>query len=539
MPMAMRQQAEVPAELAELLGGRRVIVASNRGPVEFHRAANGHLTTKRGAGGVVTALADLARNLPLTWIAAAMTEGDRLAFPATGEQSDGARAVRLGRQPLRVRYVSVPPEVYALYYDRISNQFLWFLQHYLWDPARWPTFTGDDYHAWEHGYRAVNAAIAEAVIAQVQTPRRASLGPGTRQPSDGAEAIVLLQDYHLYLAAGFIRARLPRATLQQFIHIPWPTIRYWQFLPERFLHEIFAGLTANDVLGFQTERDARNFLVGARELLPDAHLDFDGGRLVQRRRRLLVRAYPITVDANEIHRTLASAAGKLARQELALLLEGSVRSIVRVDRLEPTKNIVRGLLAYDGLLRQHPELRGTVRHLAFLVPSRQGLAQYQRYEREVRRLIRRINREFGTREWQPIVAYFENNRARALAALRCYDVLVVNPIIDGMNLVVKEGAIVNERDGVILLSRTAGAFHQLGEAVLPVSPLDLEELQGQLYAALTMSVAERQQRAARARAIVLEDTLQGWIAGQLRDAAQIRPPRQRVALPGRALQQVG
>jgi trehalose 6-phosphate synthase len=510
----------LPPEICNLIAGRRIIVASNRGPVEFHRDPGGRLTTKRGSGGVVTALASLAASLPLTWVAATMSEGDRAAFP---DASAPAREVRLGHIPLRVRYVAVAPEVYARHYDSISNQVLWFLQHYLWDPASSPTFTDREYTAWDEGYRAVNFAIAQAVAGELLAPE----GTGNRRqrPGDGSDAIVLMQDYHLYLAAAFLRQRLPRAIIQQFIHIPWPSVRYWRFLPQRFLTEIYEGLAANDALGFQTERDARAFLECARALLPGCRVDLDEGRLLWRRHRLVARAYPVTADADEIRRTLHSTPARRGAEELAPFVGDGVQVIVRVDRIEPTKNIVRGFQAYELLLRRYPELHGKVRHLAFLVPSRQGLAVYRRYEREVRRAIQRINERFGTPEWQPVKAFFENNRARALAALRRYDVLLVNAVIDGMNLVAKEGALANSHDGVIILSRTAGAYIQMADAVLPVTSTDLEETADQLYEALTMSESERRQRCERARDIVARDTLAGWIADQLRDAVLTHPQR--------------
>jgi trehalose 6-phosphate synthase len=508
----------LPQEISSLVGQRRVIVASNRGPVEFVRSASGRLTTKRGSGGVVTALAMLARDLPMTWVAATMSQGDREAFP---NESAPAREVRLGRQTLRVRYVNVPPEMYTLHYDIVSNELLWFLQHYMWDPATTPTFTEQHYTAWDQGYRPVNFAIAQTIADEAFTAARQPARQSARL-TDGSDTIVLLQDYHLYLTAARVRERLPRATIQQFIHIPWPAMRYWQFLPERFISEIFEGLAANDVLGFQTEDDARNFLECARYFLPDSRVDLDHGRLIRRRHRLLARAYPISVDAEEIQRTVNSAAGHTGARELGHLLDDDAQVIVRVDRLEPTKNIVRGFQAYEALLRRHPELRGQVRHLAFLVPSRLGLPRYRKYDRDVRRTIQRINAAFGTPDWQPITAFFENNRARALAAMRRYDVLLVNPVIDGMNLVVKEGPVVNERDGAIVLSRTAGAFEQMRRAVLPVTPTDIEETMEQLHEALHMSAHERQERARHAREAAMSGSPTEWALDQLRDAAAVR-----------------
>ncbi len=533
MPNPHQSRLPMPDEIATLVSKRRLIVASNRGPVEFHRDARGRLGTKRGSGGVVTALAALAGELPLTWVAATMSEGDREAFPDAGS---GSREVRLGHTALRVRYVNVPDEVYALHYDMISNELLWFLQHYLWDVARTPNFTEDQYHAWDQGYRRVNAAIADGVADELLTGSDDATRRGALR--DGADAIVLLQDYHLYLAAARVRERLPRATVQQFVHIPWPAVRYWQFLPDRLVREIYEGLAANDVLGFQTERDARNFLECARCFLPDARADLDHGRLLWRRHRLLARAYPVTVDAEEIGRALNSAAARLASQELRALLRDEGKVIVRVDRLEPTKNIIRGFMAYEMLLRRRPELRENVRFLAFLVPSRQSLGVYRSYERDVRRIIQRINGEFGTSEWQPVTAFFENNRARALVAMRRYDVLLVNAVIDGMNLVIKEGPLANIRNGALVLSRTTGAYQQLADAVLPVTPTDIEETAEQLHEALLMSERERQQRASRAREIITASTPAQWVLDQLRDAASVRGAQSGTARAG-ALAQAG
>lgn len=496
-------------QFARLVGGRQVIVASNRGPVEFVPDAAGRLRSRRGSGGLVTALSALAGTLPLSWVAVAMSRGDQLAFP---DELAGPREVRLGRQRMRVRLVNVPREVYQRHYAEISNQLLWFLQHYLWDAARSPNITERVYHAWDEGYATVNAAIAEAVVAQAG--------------GSGSGAIVLLQDYHLYLAPHIARRRLPRATIQQFVHIPWPAIRYWEFLPERFLRQIVESLAACDVVGFQTETDARNFLLCAREVLPDCRVNFDSSRIVCGRHSTLARAYPITIDSDEVRHVLDSAAGRAAERELAPLLSGEgMRVIVRVDRLEPTKNILRGLLAFETLLRENRDLRGAVRHLLFLVPSREGLEVYRRYARDVRRQIARINTEFGTPEWQPVTAFFENNRARGLVAMRHADVLLVNPVIDGMNLVVKEGAVVGECDPAIVLSRTAGAYLQLAPAVLPVTPTDLVETHARLAEALAMPRDERRRRAELARQIVQGESLTSWAMAQIRDAAQVRAPR--------------
>ena len=484
---------QVANKIADLTAGHTMIVASNRGPVEFYHATDGRISSKRGAGGVVTALAAFARDVPLTWVATTMTAADREAF---SDAQAPARTVRLGRNPVQVRYVPIPPDMYRRYYDEISNEILWFLQHYMWSPIEWPNFSEEHVHDWDEGYRQVNEAIARAIVDE------ALAGGGSNQSNhaaeDGANTIVLLQDYQLYLVSALVRARLPQATIQQFIHIPWPANRYWQFLPDRFVHEIYEGLAGNDVLGFQTASDMQNFLVGAQAFLAGSRIDFDRQTVVWRRRHLVARVYPVPTDAYELRRTLLTAPARAGAQELGALLGDERQVIMRVDRLDPSKNVIRGFLAYETLLRRWPELRGHVCFLAFLIPSRQGLPIYRKYERDVRTLIRRINTTYGVDGWQPIVPFFDNNRPRALAAMRRYDVLLVNPIIDGMNLVAKEGLAVNERNGVLVLSRTAGAFEQLAEIALPITPTDIDETATELHEALSMS-SPRARATGRAR----------------------------------------
>ena len=281
--------------------------------------------------------------------------------------------------------------MYRRYYDETSNEILWFLQHYMWSPIHWPNFDEEQIRNWDEGYRPVNEAIARAIVEEAR-----SGAASNHTDEDGSNTIVLLQDYQLYLTSALVRARLPRATIEQFIHIPWPANRYWQFLPDRFVHEIYEGLTGNDVLGFQTASDMQNFLVGAQAFLAGSRVDFDRQTVVWRRRRLAARVYPIPTDAYEIRRTLLTAPARTGMHELGELLGDERQVIVRVDRLDPSKNIVRGFQAYEAMLRRWPELHGHVFFLAFLIPSRQSLRVYRTYQREVRDLIRSINAEYRT-----------------------------------------------------------------------------------------------------------------------------------------------
>jgi trehalose 6-phosphate synthase len=496
--MPMRKTTKVPPPL--LKHAHRLIIASNRGPVEFQLTQDKTLKARRGSGGMVTALIDAGNRMEVTWVAMAMTEGDRIAVKEA-EQQGGFLHSPLSNQKMDLHYVTVSKDAYRKHYEKISNELLWFLQHYMYDPTQESASTSRLQDAWEHGYTVANQAIADAVIVEIE--REETL------------PVVMLQDYHLYLAPAMIRKRHPTIIMQQFIHIPWPDVRCWHFLPSNIAHAIYSGLVGNDIIGFQTERDARNFLEGVRTLLDGAVVDFEEGAVWWQGHRTQARAYPISISVNEERKMVNSAAGRRASEQIKPLL--CDYTIMRVDRIEPTKNIARGFQAYNDVLEMYPELHGKVTFLAFLVPSRQTLPAYRRFDADVRSLIDEINHKYGTDDWTPIQAFFGNDRIRALAAMRFYDVLLVNPIIDGMNLVAKEGAVVNEVDGVLVLSRTAGAFQQLAKGSVPTSPTDVVETAQALYKALTMSPEERHTKALLARQAVERSDLTLWMAKQIRD----------------------
>lgn len=498
MPTQMTTAVPPP----QLMHARRLIIASNRGPVEYQVRRDKTLRPRRGAGGMVTALIDAGNRMDVTWVAMAMTEGDRLAVKEA-QSKNGLLQSPLRNQQMHLRYVAISKAAYRKHYEKISNELLWFLQHYLYDPIQ--ESIGEFQDAWTTGYQVANRAIADAVneeIARETTP-----------------PVVMLHDYHLYLVSSMIRQCHPSIAMQQFIHIPWPDVRCWHFLPSNIAHDIYSGLVGNDIIGFQTERDARNFLEGARTLLEGAAVDFEEGVVWWQGHCTQTRAYPISISVTEERRVVNSAAGRRAATQI--LPQLGKRTIMRVDRLEPTKNILRGFQAYDRLLEEHAELLGNVTFLAFLVPSRQSLPIYRRYTSDVMAAIEEINSKYGSEEWTPVIAYYDNDRTRALAAMQFYDVLLVNPIIDGMNLVAKEGPIVNKRDGVLVLSRTAGAFQQLAKGAIPISPTDVLETEQALYKALTLSSEERQAKASLARLAVERNDLSVWLSRQIRDLNEL------------------
>jgi len=505
-------------------GVQRIILVSNRGPIDYEFDEDEMPIAQRGAGGVVSGLVSAVGKRPATWIALAMNDADRAVARARGKATipDAPELANIA-----LRLVDVPAATYDRYYEGISNRILWFAQHYLLRPTSSTRFSARTRRDWETGYRVVNEAIAEAVIEELT--------------SSGTSTPVFFQDYHLYLAPAMVRAACPEALLEHFVHIPWPESRYWELLPDDMVREIFAGLAANDVVGFQTDRDARNFLEGAERFLEGVTVQQaptgGSGVLLWQGRRVLVRAYPIAVTPREVQASADSpeALDEVRKLRDELRLTDETQLIVRVDRVEPTKNIVRGFQAYEHLLRHNKEIRGQVVFLALLVPSRQGMAEYRRYERQVRAIIDRINARYGTPDWQPVVAIFGNDRARALACMRRYDVLLVNPVIDGMNLVVKEGALVNRRPGVILLSRTAGAYEQMRDHVVGVPPMDVQATAEALEEALATPLEQRAVNALALKALLNEENAKLWLDAQIAELReQARLARRKAQVAGAA-----
>jgi trehalose 6-phosphate synthase len=495
-----RADAELAAAAKSLLGERRLLIATNRGPVTFAAAADGTLRPRRGSGGLVTALGHVGNRVPMTWIAAAMSEGDRRA---AGDSKLLRRAMG-DDEAVRLRFASVDRSVYEQAYNVIANPFLWFLQHQMWNLPERPVIDASVMRAWERGYVALNDTFAREVVSQAR---------GDRKPR------IMLHDYHLYLAAEPIRRARPGAILSHFTHIPWPPSSIWQTIAPPIREAIARGLLANNVAGFQTARYAHNFLRMVESFVPDARVDYEASLVRRKRFTTHVRSYPISIDVEATRRVASSRA---ARRRADQLLGGAREQvIVRVDRLEPSKNILRGFQAYEALLQRSARLRGRITFLAFLVPSRTGLREYGHYGREVQNVVDRINARFGRAGWRPVQLFYENDYAQALAGLSIADVVLVNPLVDGMNLVAKEAVVVSDRDAVLVLSETAGAFDQMADGALPVAPADVAGTADALAAALAMPREERARRLAKLRRGVESEDITWWLRRQFEDLAEL------------------
>ncbi len=490
----MQQDCEVLP--TDFLSRRALIIAANWGPVVFEPAEDGSLRFQHVVGGLVTALTSVCQHTDATWIACAQTEADAAWREGDIPLADSGHTIR-------VQFLSPEAAAYQGYSNVIANPLLWFLQHSMWDVPRLPVINRATWRAWQDGYVAVNRLFAEAIARQVRARARPSL--------------VWLQDYHLYLAPRFLRDGMrprERPTLLHFIHIPWPGPEYWRILPPAMRQSILEGLCAVDVLGFQTAQDGLNFLRTCESHLPRASVKHGRGRIWYRNHATHVRDFPISIDVAALRQLAESPEVAGHRSEIEAIV-GDRQLILRVDRSEPSKNILRGFRAFEEMLELHPEHRGRVKFLAILVPSRPGVHQYPDYMDELMAAAGRINAGYGDSQWEPVRVLVSDDYPRSIAALQRYDVLLVNAIADGMNLVAKEGPIINRRDGVLILSEGAGARQQLESAATVISPCDVYATAEALHQALVMPDEERRERAGRLRWLVEREDINDWLCRQL------------------------
>jgi trehalose 6-phosphate synthase len=445
---------------------RKLIVVSNRGPVSFERDGS----ARRSSGGLATALRALLQHHDVTWIASAISDGDRVHAGET-----------LPQDTYRLHLVAHDPQAYDWYYNVVANPMLWFIQHSLWELAYTPNVDAAFHNAWQNGYVAVNENFAAAALAELE-----------REP----DAAVFFHDYHLYVAPAVVRRERPDAALMHFVHVPWPQPDYWRVLPRPVRSAIHEGLIANDVVGFHTERWRRNFIFSSRELLGD---DVTAKTVTA----------PVAVDPAEFEEAAQSDAVLAA--EHAIVERRPEQLVVRVDRTDPSKNIVRGFRAFELYLDAHQEAHRRVGMLALLDPSRQDIPEYAEYLAAIEREARRVNDRFQQEGWTPIDLQIGDDFPRSVAAYKQFDVLLVNAIFDGMNLVAKEAPLVNGRDGAVVLSENAGAHAELGDWALTVNPFDVDGQADAIHEALTLDAGERRRRLDAIRAHVREHDVDEWL----------------------------
>ena len=472
-----------------------LVIVSNRGPAQFQRE-DGERTVRRGGGGLVTALSGLVAHRKALWIASAMSDED---VAVARETDTGSVSLDLDGVDYDICLVESDAEAYEGFYNVIANPLLWFIQHYLWDLSNAPDIRQEESDAWDEGYVAVNRDIARAVVDQI---------------SDLDAPLVMLHDYHLYTCPGLIREQRPDVFLHHFVHIPWSQPDSWRILPRRMREAIFHGILANDIIGFHTRAYCRNFLHCCSELL-GLEVDFENWSVSYDGREVWVRAYPLGIDRARLDRSAASEEVQAYEEEL--LKRRREHLIIRVDRADLSKNVLRGFTAFDTFLTQRPEFREKVTFIAHLQPSRQDVAEYREYLERIEALVAVVNHRHGTTDWMPIDLRIYENFPEAVARYKQFDLLMVNAIFDGMNLVAKEAPAVNEVDGVLMLSENTGSHEEIGDLALTVNPFDIQEQADAIHTALTMPGEERRRRAEGLREIVFSRSPGDWIDDQMAD----------------------
>ncbi len=472
-----------------------IVLVSNRGPATFSRDEDDRLVASRGGGGLVSALTGLVNHRDALWVASAMTQED---IEAAHEHGGRAFPCTVDGTTYSVRLVESDPDAYHRFYNVVANPLLWFIQHYLWDLSNAPDIRREEVEAYEDGYKAVNRDLAAAVLEEIE---------------DG-EAVVMLHDYHLYTAPRAIRRARPDVFLHHFIHIPWTQPDAWRVLPSEMRRDLYEGVLSNDIVAFHTRSYRRNFLACCRELL-ELDVDEEAGVVRIDGREVWVRAYPLPISAESFQRIAQRP--RVLEHEQRLLRRRREHLIVRVDRADLSKNVLRGFTAFDLFLEEHPEFLERVNFIAQLVPSRQDVPEYVEYLERIEALVAVINHRHGTPDWMPIELKVRENHEEAIASYKHYDLLIVNAMFDGMNLVAKEGPLVNERDGVSLLSENTGAHEELGEFALSVNPFDIQEQAEAIHRALTMPAAERARRIQGLKRIVADRNPGDWVDDQLAD----------------------
>jgi trehalose 6-phosphate synthase len=474
-----------------------VVLVSNRGPVAFVER-DGDYEMTRGAGGLSGALDPVARGLGerAVWIAAATSEEDRKAMHAGA--ADGL-ADELG---YAVYLLDIEPETYSQYYDVVSNRMLWFANHCLWDELNVRDFGAQELRAWEDAYQPVNKRFADAVL-----------------EVSAENALVLVQDYHLTMTPGYLRRARPKASVSHFTHSAFCGPEGLERIPEPIPRRVIEGMLGADLLGFHVAPWVNGFLECCERI--GATVDRSAGIVEHSGRRTWVREYPIPIDAEDLRER---AAGEMARrwaERFEALSAGPL--LVRADRAEPSKNIVRGFEAFGALLDRRADLRRRLRFVACVYPSRQSMKEYRRYSEEVQAAVGAVNE----RHPDSIELFMEDDYDRTLGALSVYDVLLVNPIMDGMNLVSKEGPTVNKRAGVLVLSQSAGSFEELGEhAVTIADALDVGATADAIEEALALSRGEREKRSRALCEHTSGRRPEHWIEAQLEDLQAIQRGRE-------------
>ncbi len=464
--------------------------------MEFYKEDN-EIKSRMGNGGLVSTLKPLMEKVKATWVAATTNPLDNdMAIQYKNEN----RPITGNNPDFNVEFLTIDSKEYDDYYNTISNSILWYIHHYIWKQPEDEELYQEIYNSWQNGYKPVNKKFAEKIIELDKLSEEKSL--------------VMLQDYHLYLTAENIRNNLEDIFLNQFIHVPWPDPDYLSILPEYIIESILDGLLSNDIVGFHIPRYANNFLKSC-EGYADI-VDYQNSTVYNDSHETIIRSYPISVDTSGL-KELSNSRKVKKYEDLIHNIKGDNFLIYRTDRADMSKNIPRGFLGYEKFLRDNPEYQGKVKFLVTGKATRENLDDYKNYRNAIKLLIERINWLYSSKDWKPIEEIFDAPYELVVAAFKNYDCLMVNPICDGMNVVSKEGPLVNETNGGMILSEQAGSYEELKDFVLNVDPYDITETSKAIYSAVTMDKNDKIRNSECLKDIIENNTINDWISEQFQD----------------------
>lgn len=472
------------------MANAELVVASNRGPLSLSTGEDGREEIKRGGGGLVSAMSSAMSSVAGVWVCCALNDRERVV---ARRAPHGHLSELVDTDGLDVRMLPIDATTFGRAYNGIANSTLWFVNHLLYDTPSQPVFDATWRRQWE-AYEEYNRVFAAALA---------------EEAAEGGTVVV--QDYHLVRAPQLLRELRPDLRIGHFMHTPWAQPGYYRMLPDDVARDVLAGILGADHAGFHSPRWADAFVRCCVEVLG---AQVQGRTVTYRDHETQVGIHALGTDADEL-RERASRPDVDNRISHLRELAGDRRIITRVDRTELSKNIVRGLLAYRELLRTRPEWRDRVVHVAYAYPSRHDLPEYREYTAAVQRLAREIDDEFATGDWNPVLLGVTDDYPGSLAAFRLAEVLVVNPIRDGMNLVAKEGPVISDPGCALVLSREAGAADDLADDALMVNPYDVSQTAEAIHAALSMPAEERKARCQRLATAAGALAPAEWFAEQL------------------------
>ena len=473
-----------------------MILASNRGPVEFYKE-NNNIKTRMGSGGLVSTLLPLMEKVNGTWIAASNNPID---IEVANQYPNQNVPIDRDNPKFYVPFLNFDKRVYDDYYDIISNSVLWYFHHYIWKPPENEKEKNDIYHAWKDGYVPVNRDFARKIVELIESNQK--------------KTIVMIQDYHLYLTASYIADKVENTFLSQFIHVPWPDSDCISTLPTYMKNSILDGLLSNDLVGFHIPRYVDNFLMSCQGFADK--VDYENQLVLLDGHETKVRSYPISVDIDNLKQIAKNPEVK-QYEDMIRRIKADNFLIYRTDRADLSKNILRGFEAYEKFLKEYPEYHGKVKFLVTGKSTRENLDDYKNYRSSIKDFIDKVNLKYSTSNWEPITEIFEAPYELVVAALKNYDCLMVNPICDGMNIVSKEGSILNEKNGVLILSEEAGSYDELKSYSLKVDPYDVTGTADAIYQAVTMDNMERIKNINGLKNVVENNTITDWILNQFKD----------------------